>query len=277
MKSGQAEILRLTYSIGFGSEGEDSDPANPLSRAANRLLEYGKPFKRLTMCFLHDMDSYRWFGVFVESDKKLIVFFPGPISAVSSIIVYQGNRLQRNKAFNFDHMTLESDFKGWHITSPKSGRHIGRFPSADLGNGKYLWCGFSFCDGSSLRELLKETTITVKLPAPDNNRRLKAFMNSINNAPIHMLEFHPKAREMFPEGFSHVSMIVGPRGFRDYEGQRYAYPENSPFLINPFPIGPLQVPDQRYRIELSDSVDIQINAARLPGVLHGPFTITAVK
>jgi len=35
-------------------KGRDDDPANPLSRALNRLLEDGHPFSRLSQCFCID-------------------------------------------------------------------------------------------------------------------------------------------------------------------------------------------------------------------------------
>jgi len=271
------EILRLTYETDFGSDGEDSDPINPLSRAVNRLFEDGQPFKRLNMCCLSDDgDLYRWFGVFIKSAADRILFFPGCKKTIEPIVGFHGNRLRWNQVFNLDHMSLERGFRNWHISSSKSTAHLGKLPTADLGEGRYLWFAISLSQNTVFREFQKRTIITTKAPSSDSKRRTQVFFNSRDGANFHILGVHPDARNMFPEGFLHISIIVGPSGFDLYRGEKHGYPENSPFLSKPLPIGSLQIPVRLHILSLSDSVDIQITTAWLPGALNTPFTLTAI-
>ena len=57
------DVLKLSWEIGLGNDQPDENPSNPLSRTLNRLMDEGKPFKRLIMCFWNaDNDENRKIG-----------------------------------------------------------------------------------------------------------------------------------------------------------------------------------------------------------------------
>lgn len=43
----------------------------------------------------------------------------------------------------------------------------------------------------------------------------------------------PGIRPISTEGFAHFSVIVGPKGFPDYQKEKLAFPDRSPFLKRP--------------------------------------------
>ena len=274
------EIIRLSYTTDFGIKGEDTDPDNPLSRAVDSLFQEGQPFKRLNMCCLQEdvpAKVPRWFGVFIKSAADRILFFPGLKKTTEPIEGYKGKDLRWNQIFNIDHMTLEKDYKTWHISSSKSEAHIGKLPTAALGNGRYLWFGMSLSHTGTLRDFKKETIITTRVPASDSSRRTQVFIDSRDGANFHILGINPDARNIFPEGFLHFSIIVGHSGFELYRGEKHGYPVDSPFLSKPLPIGELNIPVRLHRVSLSKNIDIQITIAWLPGALKKPIVLTAVK
>lgn len=275
------EIIRLSYTTDFGINGEDTDPENPLSRALNRLFRHdGQPFKRLNMCCLQgDLLTKvpRWLGVFVKSERDRILFFPGLLKTTEPIEGYKGKGLRWNKIFNIDHMTLERDYRSWHISSSKSKSHLGTLPTAALGEGRFLWFGMSLSETGTLRDFRNKTIITTTVPASDSSRRTQVFIDSREGANFHILGIHPDARNIFPDGFLHFSIIVGHSGFELYRGEKHGYPIESPFLSEPLPIGELNIPVRLHRVSLSADIDIQITTAWLPGALNKPIVLTAIK
>jgi len=275
------DTVKLTWRLEAGEDGIDPDPDNPLSRAVNRLFQAGQPFKKLSMSFYaetSDTDTssrrLRWLGVFVHSEADRLIFFPGFSSSYKYIQAYQGQNPRWNQYFDFDHFTLDKNFKRSHITTRKSKEHLGSFPTADLGGGRFLWFGFSLSDFEVLRPVRRKTEVIVEVPESDGRRRTKVFMNSRENAAFQIIERHPGAVEIFPQGFLHISFIAGPRGFEPYIGTKHGFPEGSPFLLSQFPQGSVQLPVRLHRISVSQSIDVQATTAWLPGDLKGPVTFT---
>jgi hypothetical protein len=272
---------KLTWRFDGGQDGVDSDPDNPLSRAVNRLFQTGQPFKRLSMSFYAKTSttdlSYRrlcWLGVFVLSQADRLIFFPGFNESYKHIKAYQGQSPRREQYFDFDHLTLNADFKYSHITSRNSKTHLGNFPSAKLSGGRFLWFGLSISEFEVLRPVYKETEIVMEVPKSDAKRRAKVFMDSREEAKFQIVENHPDSNGLSAQGFMHISFIAGPSGFETYFGQNHGFPEGSPFLLRPLPEGLVQLPVRRHRISVSQSIDLQMTTAWVPGELKGPLTFT---
>jgi len=273
------DTIVLSFEIELGQKGEDRDPANPLSRSANRLFEDGLPFKRLSQCFLRegaDDPVLRWLGVFVLSVGDRVVFFPGFQAEGSAFTEFRGRSLARDQTFNFDHLTLERDFKRWHFTGPKSKEHIGSFNTLHLDQGRNLWLGMSLSDFSVLRTAMEKTNVTFTAPSSDSRRRLEVFQKSREEAMFQIVESHPEARKHHSPGFLHLAFIVGPSGFELYKGPHLAFPEGSPFLAKPLPTGLTKVPIRSHRVSLSSEVHLQITSAWLPGSLKRPVAFTSM-
>jgi hypothetical protein len=275
-------ILKITWKMVLGSEGEDSDPANPFSRSLNRLLDDGQPFKRLTKCFWAQMplaerlQKLWWFGVFILSEGNRVIYFPGLKETKQHVQGYRGNDLKWDKEFDVDHISLEKDYLSWHITSRKSKDHLGSPTphTADLGEGRRLWFGMSIADFSVLWPLSRETTVIAKSPSSDVKRRAKILMDAREGAQFQIIEPHPEADKIFPNGFFHVSVILGPSNFKQYEGQNHGFPVGSPFLTSPLPESVSNSPVRYHRVLLSNNLEMQITTAKLPGSLRVPVTFT---
>jgi hypothetical protein len=274
------DTVKITWKMDRGSENEDTSVANPLSRSLNRLLGDGQPFKRFIQCFwaetplAEELQNYKlwWLGVFIQG--KRVMYFPGLKKTKQHVQAYKGNDLKWDREFDVDHISLEEDHRHWHITSQKSKDHLGSLPTADLGEGRRLWFGMSISDFSALWPVSRETSVVVKSPPSDVKRRVKVFKEARERAEFPIIEPHPGANKIFPCGFLHVSVILGPSNFKKYEGENHGFPVGSPFLTSPLPERISNLPIRYHRVSLSDSLEMQITTAKLPGSLGVPVTFT---
>ena len=281
-ESTHMDRTQITWTMPNGSEGVDDDLGNPFSRAVNRLLEDGQPFSRIAFCFCispgqmpQEASILRWLGCFVLSAGDRVIFFPGLDNAMTGIQGYQGSSLKWDKAFNTDHVSLEKDWTRWHVTSPKSKSHLGGPRTTPLGEGRYLWFGMSIANFSVLRRVRKATVATYPSPPTDSVRRLETFIKARNEAEFLAVSFHPELDVSTTEGFPHFSVIVGPKGFPDYQKDRLAFPDGSPFLKTPFTPGTFRLKISTHRLSLAEQVDIQIITSWLPYGLRCPVSFTA--
>lgn len=282
----QSLNLKLTWEMNVGDSGEDSDPSNPLARALHRLLVVdGQPFNRLSQCFWAErplltsnvVNYLHWLGVFVLSDRNMLIFFPGLSSQQEHMHYYENQKLKWFQNFNVDHLTLESNYRRWHITSQGSANHTPwKVQTAELGGGRNLWFGMSISDSSSLRTVKKLTSIITNVPQSDKDRRVQVFQSARENAVDQIVEQHPDSLGVFPNGFYHISVIVGSAGFELYKGENHGFPIDSPFLSELLPRDLIQIPMRYHRVSLSEDIDLQISTARLPGTLKTPVTFTMV-
>ena len=276
------DIIKLTWQIDLGTDGEDTTSANPLSRSLNRLFEDGQPFKRFTQCFFAQTPeneaienyNFSWFGVFILSQGDRIIFFPGLHKTKEHVRAYKDNHLIWDKVFDVDHISIEKDRASWHITSQKSKHHLGNLPTADLGKKRRLWFGMSMSSFSSLWPLSQKTSVVTSCPPSDANRRIKVFNEAREGAKFHIIKSHPYANSRFENGFLHVSVIVGPVGFEIYRGENHAFPVESPCLEEPLPDKLLRMPVRYHKVKLSDNLEMQITTSKLPGSLRVPVTFT---
>jgi hypothetical protein len=265
------------------AEGVDDDLANPLSRSVQQLIEEGKPIKRLSLCYCTEVDGIPadtnsavlyWMGVFILSAAGRILFFPGFAVTADHLLSYKGTKIVHDDVFNVDHLTIEKNFKSWHITSLKSKKHVGNFKTLNLDHRLFLWFGLSFSNMSVLRRVKKDTVISVKAPSSDSKRRIDNFMKSREGAIFQIVKFHPEARSYSKDGFFHIVFIISTKGAPDYRGNEFAFPYGSPFLSQPVPKELKKIPTRSHRVSLSPETDIQIIAMRLPGSLTSPIVLT---
>jgi hypothetical protein len=262
--------IQLQWRLEHGSEGLDTDANNPLSRAVNRLFqEDGQPFRRISLCWFGE----KWLGVFVISDHQQLVFFPGFDFTPEWIQILRVGRLETQRPFEVDHISLEKNRSRWHFTKPKSTGHQPGGKTSNLGEGRVLWFGLSIAAPTVLRDLRRETIISFQSPASDSNRRARVFMEAEKNNQSLIVRLASDAQHNFPQGFIHFAFIVGPRGFPDYEGTEMNSPHGSPF-VTAASRDLVTVPIWSGRFSLQES-DIQIRSARLPGTLTVPAVLTS--
>lgn len=278
--------VKLTWEMNIGENQDDSDPSNPLARALYRLLLHdGQPFKRISQCFWADRQFFtssvdyklHWLGVFVLSDRDRIIFFPGLRSLQQQTRFYENRNLKLQQNFNFDHITLDSDYLSWHVTDSGSKSHVPwNIRTTELEGGRRLWFGMSIPDFSFLHPVSKLTSIISNVHQSDKDRRLQVFQTARENSIFQIVEQHPDSLSVFPNGFYHISVIVGSAGFELYKGENHGFPIDSPFLSEPLPKDLIQIPMRYHRVSLSEDIDLQISTARLPGTLKTPVTFTVV-
>lgn len=259
-----------------GFPGEDLAASNPLWRATSRLFETGKPFPRLCMCFFKSpSDELKWLGVFVHTAGEKISFFPGFADSYSGVLGFREKKQVWNQAFDFDHLTLEPTLKTWHATSSRSQEHLGKPRTLDLGESRVLWFGMSVVNEHILRPVRNQTRLRVYIPRSDARRRLDAFIAARDGARFPIVELNDEYSVSFDPAFLHFAVIAGPKGFSDYQAPDLGFPFDSPFLATKLQgdIGPL--PLRSHRVELSESIDLQIVSCKLPGQAMLPVSFTS--
>jgi hypothetical protein len=262
-----------------GLDGLDDNPITPLARSIASLLEDGEPFISLVQCFLEESKSYnisqnvRWFGIFIYSAGKRVLFYPGFDKLRNHILGIRNDQVRWDKDFLVDHFSLEKSLDTWHLTSPASKEHLGNPKTFPLGDGRYLWLGISFRNFDAFLPTKKETQIISKAPEKDSKRRIGVFKKARENSIFQIFRFYEN--HDFLEYFYHIAIIVGPKDFEIYKGEILGFPINSPFLAKPLPDNKQRLPIRIHRLSLPDNFDIQITTALVPGQLNIPITITS--
>lgn len=270
------DYLNTTWDFAEGSPGVDDDPNNPLARGLDRLIRDGKPLGKILLCFLDPgtgpgIHEVKWVGVFVFSAGDQLIYFPGFGNQYQQLQISRHRGRKQDRRFNMDHITLEKSLERWHITSPRSLHHEGTFGTADLGSGRHLWFGMSLNSFDVLREVKSDTVIGGNVPESDAKRRVDMLIQARSGLKFPCIKLNPDAQDLFKPGFPHLSLIVGPCGFRYYEGEQLGFPHGAPYVIPPLPNTLLHLPLRFQRASLSPKLDIQIISSWLPGKLTVPI------
>lgn len=270
------DTLKLTCTMPPGVPGTDTSPANPLARALRQLLRDGRPFNRVSSCFFNDeRGAVRWLGVFVHSAGDRVIFFPGLSMNADHIHGFRSEEEKwKMQPFAFDHLSLESDMRTWHVTSTDSKDHLGRPTTLPLGEGRVLWFGMSVADSNALQIVNRETVITAEVPEGDGRRRMDVLVKAREGMDFPMVSLNTEHPGPPGIGFLHFSVFVGPTGFANYPGPELGFPFGSPFLAAPLQNEIFGLPLRSHRFALTDEMDIQITCTRLPGRLNTPVTFT---
>ena len=215
-----------------------------------------------------------WLGILILSSGGRIIFFPGLIKIKERIRGYIGGFLKWDEEFEIDHISLEKNKMRWHLTSGLSHKHIGSINTANLDNGRCLWFGLSVTDLSVFQPLFRKTSVIASIPESDVDRRVEIFKKSRKKAKFHIIELNPQSNSKYEEGFIHISFIIGPKGFKLYQGNNHGYPIDSPFIEKRLPEKLIDFPVRLHRISISKEIDIQITVSKLPGKLNVPVSFS---
>lgn len=273
--------LVLTYTSPFPNDSRDSGEDNPANRALNSLLEDGKPINTFGMCHLknppeaHIPEELRWIGVFLHSTGGRILYFPGFV--YEKFLAFQGKNRRDHPFFPIDHVSLDSGFRKWHVTSFKSKKHLGSPRTLPLGENRFLWFGLSVANLNVFRHVSHHTEISVSTPPSDSRRRVDEFINARENIEDLMVGLPQGATTMFDPFYLHLAVIVGPRGFNNYKGPKLGFPEGSPFLTSQPPDGMISIPTRLHRLSINSEIDLQIVTACLPGTISVPAAFTGIE
>ena len=278
--------LELTHKWTFGRDGFDDSPSIPLTRAVRNLLKEGKPQGRPAICFcdpgyVGDIgNNVKWFGVFVHTAGNRVLFFPGFAQKETGCRL-TGQRSHQDKTFIIDHLTLDDDFRDVHATmhSPKKQLRVGK--PKDLGDKLFFWFGLSIQSLDRLRVVSKETIIRADIPKSDAARRTKLFHDIQNNSMSDScIRLPADSKEMFPTGFFHVAVYIGPPGYSEAhcKSSPLGIPTLSPNVRFPSSIRMdcRQLPVRSHRLQLSHEYEIQLVTMYLPGSLSAPATFSFI-
>jgi hypothetical protein len=273
-----ADDLTICSTVPEGAKGTDDDPFNPLARAANKLVTDGDPIRKISACYFDAQDStgpfpLRWFGVFVHSFGERLILFPGLAEPYTFLLRSKGNGQPQTKPFKTDHITLESDMKTWHVTGLRSKTHAGAFPTADVGSGRYLWCGISVSGFNQLREVKQRTVLKAPVPETDGKRRADVFTRAREGLIFNTLQLNARARRRFTPGFLHFTVVVGLCGFPDYKESFHRTPDAAPYVTPPLPVL-TDMAMRSHRVSIPP-FDIEIITSWLPGRLNVPILFTS--
>jgi hypothetical protein len=232
----------------------------------------------MSACYFDAQDStgpfpLRWFGVFVHSFGERLILFPGLAEPYTFLLRSKGNGQPQTKPFKTDHITLESDMKTWHVTGLRSKTHAGAFPTADVGSGRYLWCGISVSGFNQLREVKQRTVLKAPVPETDGKRRADVFTRAREGLIFNTLQLNARARRRFTPGFLHFTVVVGLCGFPDYKESFHRTPDAAPYVTPPLPVL-TDMAMRSHRVSIPP-FDIEIITSWLPGRLNVPILFTS--
>ena len=273
-----AGTLVITRSSDNGLPGTDSDPNNPLARALNSLLSTGRPIERFSACYFDPLpmaSGIFWFGTFVYSAGDRVIYFPGLAAMKQYLQMSKGAGPIKQRAFEVDHLSLQSHRRDWHLTAKGSKGHIGRFPTTDLGEGRVLWFGMSIAAPDTLRRLCTHTKVEAHIHPNDAHRRADVFKVAREGVAENVLMLNTTNHPLAWPRFAHFTVIAGPCGFADYSGEHLALPLGSPYISPKLPDVLTGIPSRSHRISLDPHVDLQIVTAILPGAVTIPATFTS--
>lgn len=267
------DLIEFGYDFSIGIPGKDSDERNPFHRSVRRLFTSGKPFSRLAFSFLRDKDQPpRWLGVFVQGKRTM--FFPGFAQSLDRAESAHGSGSPTQQEFAFDHVTLESHRKEWHVSEAGTDEHIGGPKTLDLGDGRVLWFGLSFASMAVFRPAMKRTSIEFSSPKNDSKRRIGVLRSAREGAEFPIIEFNEAQAIPIEQYFFHLAVVAGPPGFDIYRGPVMGLPNGNPHVIFPAPSNLLGLPIRTHRLMLSSETELQITASRVPGILGIPQIFT---
>jgi hypothetical protein len=262
------EQLELTWAVELGKTGVDDASDNPLARATDRLFRLGKPFLRLGKCFFLGTDgTIRWLGIFVHSAGDRLLFFPGLTTLFAHVTAYEHRQQKWKRPFQIDHLSLEPNRRTWHLTSPQSKDHLGKLATHQLDENRTFWFSMSVSLEDDLRPLLRETRVVAATPAQDTDRRAGVVQKSLEGAVFPLVKLNSSSPSVPEPGFLHFCIVAGPKGFAPVNEQIFGLPYGGPFSDLPASRAHDPTPVRIHRLELSDSIDLEVMASAHPGRL----------
>jgi len=205
-----ADVVLLSEQYPIGRKGVDRGTQSPLFRAFGDVILRGKPGNRLFSLFFvqHKPDDYHWLGVLVFTKGKRLLFFPGTYCPFRLL---EGS-IKSKQPCTIDHLTLDADGRGRHLTSitPKIHVSIPKAPKLDH-SGRH-WFTIHYSSTAFMHPLHCQSELRFPVPSSDSGRRCREIDSAIENAPSTIVRLHGDARHW---NHNHVgfTFYVGGPGF----------------------------------------------------------------
>lgn len=256
--------------------GLDSNPRHALARCLRSLLQDGRPFDRLALVFSTPPSGrgpLRWLGALARSSRGLVSFFPATTETVDQVVAYQGQARRHDRAFAFDHITLEPGKTASHLTSDPASAptsRFGAFPAHRLDEHRRLWLGYSLRCVEELPLVLSTTFVEAEISGADAERRWRELVSVRRGVEFPAVALNEDEPALDAPTYLHFGFIVGPRGCQVEAYDEIGLPHGSPMLLAATPAAGtrFRVAARIHRVELGSDLDVLIVVTEQPGRLN---------
>lgn len=196
----------------FG-QGKVTSTSCALARPYRQLLEEGKPVGRINYVFfkVNNWPSHI-LGSLCFTPGHRLLFYPGLTERQVNWSYSQGEFKNMRSTGSVDHMTLEKDFRSWHMTilelDGTKKEHLQASKVKVVDKNTIFWFGLSIQDTSVLETTPEELTLVFTSPPNDSNRRVKTLLEARENAIFHLTTLDNMT--LSRDEFLHFDFFVGP-------------------------------------------------------------------
>lgn len=259
--------LDIEWSFDTGLDEVDEDASSPLARALRAMLAEGRPQRTLRLLFftpnLVRPDDTFWLGALVHSEGDRVIYFPSVDAG--GFQMFHGRTADRRKAFAVDHISLERDHRGWHISGIDARHRMAGPGTAPLEPQGRLWFGLSVARPHLLRPVRRTNRLRFRVAESDAERRKRLLLVARRDAVDNVVTLNGAAFDQPPPWYVQFNFAVGPTGFAP-DLQQLARWGHNPTKQSPHPTeGQLRIPSRLHRVDLSPDLDVLVAAFPLPG------------
>lgn len=196
-EDGQA-YLPLLYTFSFGNGGSVHEKS-ALVRPFRKILVDGKPIGKISYIFYKEKGEHFVLGSFAYSGKR-IMFFPGLVDRRVTLSPEGQRILEKGLVHNIDHLSLEADFRTWHLSLEGKIAKYRRMNTKRVRDDMFLWFVMGIKNVKHLEPAPKAQEIRLTWRSlPEINRRLKVILEAREGAqfPITHIDGDPPTEPYF--------------------------------------------------------------------------------
>src|SRR3990172_8135962 len=190
--------LKITDRFGRG-EGLNQDPESALIRPYKKFLDDKSSIGSVKYICINE-NGYYILGSFVYTVTKRILFFPA--TKAKKIVRSMGNPIKKNDSNNLienlDHITLEPNFRTWHVKLFDRETWYPTQQTREIDNSLFLWAQFQVKSLTELEKLPERNEIYLEIPNEPLELAsiLPTIRDSRDNA-INVIPFDEKIDQSF--------------------------------------------------------------------------------
>lgn len=191
---GSNPAIELSYNFPIGNK-INIDQNSSLVRPFTKLIEDGKPAGKINFLFFQEKNEYYILGSFANTGRR-IVFFPGIIARKITTSPPDSDLLTKH-AVHLDHLTLEENWRNWHIKllSQNKDLRLKKRNTKRFGDTLFLWFVVAVKSLDKLEIAPKSQSITIQGPHQNElKRRLKELLKARDGSVFYIskLEHYPE-------------------------------------------------------------------------------------
>jgi hypothetical protein len=208
--------LPLVYRFPIG-EGDSVSENSALVRPFKRVLEKGKPMGTIGYIFYQEAKAYFVLGALAYSENGRILFFPGGIDRRVTLSPDGKEILGKGILHNIDHLSLESNYRNYHVTLLEKGDDNARYSRLNtqrIKDDMFFWFAISFKDTSTLEPAPRTQEIRLRgHNLSDLKRRYSIIEKSRGDCIFNGIFVDDRPQEQY---FINFEFFVSLRQSREY-------------------------------------------------------------